>query len=86
MKVIFKNGSEEDLKDVDMIVFEHKVQNPEMENGVASWISRLPNSAMCNNCKGFAREKTKYCPHCGFKMRNYNERLYSALNFGITND
>lgn len=87
MRVIFKDGAISEMSNVDKIIF----NEPEVSvqtNGVASWIvvHRIGmDSFMCNNCKQNAPKAYRFCPHCGFTMRNYNERLYSGL-IGGTDD
>ena len=86
--VIFKNGSTADLNNVDQIIFNEDNQSVEFKmEGVASWVihGMHLDKFMCTNCKEDSDKKTRFCPHCGFTMRNYNERLYSGL-IGGTDD
>lgn len=81
MRVIFKDGAISEMSNVDSIIF----NEPEVSvqtNGVASWIIHKMgmDSFMCNNCKLNAPKAYRFCPHCGFTMRNYNERIYEALS------
>ena len=88
MRIIFKDGAISEMSNVDRIIF----NEPEVSvqtNGVASWIvhNRMGmDSFMCNNCKLNAPKAYRFCPHCGFTMRNYNERLYSGLIGGTDDD
>lgn len=86
MRVIFKDGAISEMSNVDRIIF----NEPEVSvqtNGVASWVihGMHLDKFMCTNCKEDSDKKTRFCPHCGFTMRNYNERLYSGL-IGGTDD
>ena len=83
MRVIFKSGQIAELANVESIIIDDAPKKEEEPvSGLANWIFNgdyaHPKST-CNNCKLDSKMMTKFCPHCGFKMRNYNERLYSAL-------
>ena len=87
MRVIFKDGAISEMSNVDRIIF----NEPEVSvqtNGVASWIVHGMgiNAFMCNNCKLSVPMAYRFCPHCSFTMRNYNERLYSGLIGGTDDD
>lgn len=87
MRIIFKDGAISEMSNVDRIIF----NEPEVgvqTNGVASWIVHRMgmNSFMCSNCKMNAPKAYRFCPHCSFRMRNYNDRLYSGLIGGTDDD
>lgn len=86
MRVIFKDGAISEMSNVDKIIFNEPDVSVQT-NGVASWVIHgiHLDKFMCNNCKEDSDKKTRFCPHCGFTMRNYNDRLYSGL-IGGTDD
>ena len=81
MRVVFKDGAISEMSNVDRIIFNEPKVSVQTE-GVASWvIHRMAMDAfMCTNCKQDAPKAYRFCPHCGFKMRNYNERIYEAMS------